>query len=266
MATSGMFLKGAKKMTSSKKSNLLYDLSIVIPAYREEKRIGKSLDELAQYLRTEKNLKHLAVEVVVVIADSPDNTLEIVLSKEKKFKKMEILQSGPKVGKGRDVMKGMLFGQGEAIIFMDADLATPLRHLPKFYSTFLKGSDLVIATRNLRKHHPNYSRRLVSNSGNFMFRLAGGVWVEDSQCGFKLFSHKSAQLCFSKLNILGWGFDMEILAIAKANKLKISNYRIDDWISVPDGSFEEGLIKNSLISLGELLYIFANRVRRKYLE
>ena len=88
--------------------------------------------------------------------------------------------------------------------------------------------------------------------------------MEDSQCGFKLFSYDAAQLCFSKLTILGWGFDMEVIAIARANKLKIKGYRVNDWVSVPNGTFTEGMLKNSLISLKELAHIFRNRLLGSY--
>jgi glycosyltransferase involved in cell wall biosynthesis len=251
-------------MPSKKQSNTRPNLTIVIPAYSEERRIGKTLDELSRYLKTDKSLKHKTVEVIVVSANSPDKTQDIVLAKQKKFAQLRLLKPGPKVGKGRDVQYGMMRAKGEAVIFMDADLATPLKHLPKFYRAYQQGADVVIATRNLRKHHPNYLRRLVSNGGNLLFRFAGGVWVEDSQCGFKLFSRDAAQLCFSKLTILGWGFDMEILAIAAANKLKITSYRVNDWVSMPEGTFSEGMIRNSLVSLSELAYILWNRLNNKY--
>lgn len=248
----------------STKSKLPFDLTILIPAYHEEKRIGRTLDELAQFLKQEKNLKDKAIEIVVVSADSSDKTHEVVLSKKSKFKNLRLLKPGPRVGKGRDVQYGILRAKGKAIIFMDADLATPLRHLPTFYRAHQRGSDVVIATRNLRKHHPHYLRRLVSNGGNLLFRFAGGVWVEDSQCGFKLFSHDAAQLCFSKLNIMGWGFDMEILAIAKINKFKIKSYRVNDWVSVPEGTFIDGMLKNALVSLKELGTILARRLNGSY--
>jgi dolichyl-phosphate beta-glucosyltransferase len=251
-------------MPLKKQSNTHPDLSVVIPAYSEEKRIGKTLDELARYLRIEKSLKNKIVEVLVVSATSSDKTHDIVKSKRKNFADLSLLKPGPKVGKGRDVQYGMLRAKGEAVIFMDADLATPLKHLPKFYRAYQKGADVVIATRNLRKHHPHYLRRLISNCGNLLFRFAGGVWVEDSQCGFKLFSYEAARLCFSKLTTLGWGFDMEVLAIAKANRLKIVSYRVNDWTSVPGGTFAAGMMKSSLVSLHELALIFWNRLHKRY--
>lgn len=249
---------------SSSKSTRKFDLTILVPAYREEMRIGKTLDELARFIKHDPILKKLAIEVLVVSADSPDKTHQIAKSKAKLFQTFALLKPGLKVGKGRDVQYGMLRANGAAIIFMDADLATPLRHLPQFYQAYQNGSDVVIATRNLFKHHPNYFRRLVSNAGNLLFRLAGGVWVEDSQCGFKLFSYNAARTCFSRLQIMGWGFDMEILAIAKANKYKIKSYRVNDWVSVPGGTFVGGVAKNSMAALKELSVIFARRISGEY--
>ena len=240
------------------------DLTIVIPAYREARRIGPTLDELATFLKRDKTLKQLAVEVLVVAADGGDDTPSVVRAKQAKFNNLRLLRPGPRVGKGRDVRYGMLRARGRAVLFMDADLATPLKYLPLFYERFEQGDDLVIAVRNLYLHHPNFIRRLLSNTGNALFRVAAGMWIEDTQCGFKLFSRPAGQLCFSRLRIMGWGFDMEILAIARANRLKISRFRVNDWSDMLGGSFNEGLLKNSVISLGELAYIFANRLKRTY--
>lgn len=263
MDTNGSSLREVRWM-ATQKSNRRPDLTILIPAYCEENRIGKTLDELAAFIKHDPVMKKLTIEVVVVSADSPDKTHQIVKSKAKLFPSLKLLKPGPKVGKGRDVQYGMLRANGAAVIFMDADMATPLRHLSQFYQAYKNGSDVVIATRNLFKHHPNYFRRLVSNAGNFLFRLAGGVWVEDSQCGFKMFSYDAARTCFSRLQIMGWGFDMEVLAIAKANGYKIKSYRVNDWISVPGGTFVGGVARNSVAALKELSIIFARRVSGEY--
>jgi dolichyl-phosphate beta-glucosyltransferase len=251
-------------MPSNKPSNTRPDLTIIIPALNEEKRIGKTLDQLATYLKTEKTLRDKTIEVVVVAADSPDKTKEVVVSKKNKFTNLSLLKPGPRVGKGRDVQYGVMRAKGKAVIFMDADLATPLKYLPKFYKAYEEGADVVIATRNLRRHHPNFLRRLVSNAGNLAFKFAGGVWVEDSQCGFKLFTREASRLCFSKLTILGWGFDMEILAISKANNLKITSFRVNDWTSVSGGTFDASILKNSIVSLKDLMHILSRRLSGYY--
>ena len=242
------------------------DLTIVIPARREEKRVGKTLDKLATFLNKDPMISRKEVEVLVVAVDAGDATQEVVLSKKGQFKNLRLLKPGKPVGKGRDVKYGMLRAKGRAVLFMDADLATPLKYIPKAYKEFEAGNDVVIATRNLRKHHASVLRRLLSNTGNMLFRIASGVWVEDSQCGFKLFSREASKICFSKLTIMGWGFDMEALAIARANKLTLKTIRVNDWESVPGGIFESGFVSNALSSLKELAYIFRNRVKRSYVH
>lgn len=240
------------------------DLTIVIPAYREAKRIGKTLDELETFLSEDELMRGLGVEVIVVSADSPDDTHAIVESKRHRFADLTLLKPGPKLGKGRDVQYGMLRSNGAAVMFMDADLATPLRHLPQFYKAFTKGSEVIIATRNLRKHHDNAVRIMLSNIGNLLFRIAGGLWIEDSQCGFKMFSQRAAQVCFGKLTIMKWGFDMEVLAIAKANRFKIKMYRVNDWRAMPHSTFEEGFVRNMFESLAELAHILYRRLTGAY--
>ena len=239
------------------------DLTIVIPAYREESRLGHTLDELANFLQHDESFAQKDVEVIVVAADALDRTQEIAAAKQGLFTHFTLLKAGPKVGKGRDVQIGMLHAQGKAILFMDADLATPLHHIETFYTFYKLGADIVIATRDVRSHRSK-GRVFVSAVGNILFRLAGGMWVEDSQCGFKMFSATAAQLCFKKLKIMGWGFDMEILTIAKVNHLLVRSVHIDDWRPIPNGSFEDGIIRNSVRALSDLLIILYRRLSGYY--
>ncbi|HUC89426.1 MAG TPA: glycosyltransferase [Patescibacteria group bacterium] len=249
-------------MTSSKLKQP--DLSIVIPAYHEEHRIGRTLEELASFLKHDGFFAQKEVEVIVVTADTADRTQEIVAAKQTLFTRFELLKPGPKVGKGRDVQVGMLKATGKAILYMDADLATPLHHLEEFYKFYELGTDVIVATRGIRRHGSSKLRIVISTVGNVLFRLAGGVWIEDSQCGFKMFSAAAAQQCFTKLKIMGWGFDMEILTIAKINHLSVKPVRVDDWESVPNGTFERRFIRNNLGALSDLAVIFSRRLRGYY--
>jgi dolichyl-phosphate beta-glucosyltransferase len=216
------------------------------------------------FLKADRFFKQKEVEVIVVAADVPDKTHEILLAKRKLFKRFKLLKPGQHVGKGRDVRYGMLHASGKIIVFMDADLATPLHHLEKFYKACQKDNDVVIGTRNLFKYRPNLTRRIVSSIGNILFRLVSGVWIEDSQCGFKMFNKYAAQLCFSKMSIMEWGFDMEVLTIAKVNGLKMKSYRINDWRDMPNSTFTEGLFSTSLRSLRDLGRIVINRINGTY--
>ena len=240
------------------------DLSIVIPAYREEKRIGKTLDQLSVFLKTDEYLMHKIVEVIVVSADANDKTKEVVRSRSTLFPNFTFVEPGARVGKGRDVKAGVQRAVGKAILFMDADLATPLEHIVQFYKLYEQGAAIIIATRGINEHSKSVVRSAVSIMGNLLYRLLGGVWLEDSQCGFKMFSADAAQICFGKLKILGWGFDMELLTAAKTNHIVITTVHIDDWRAVPDGTFEVNIIANSLRSFADLLKIFCRRLSGYY--
>ena len=249
-----------------KQQHSTFDLSIVIPAYREEKRIGKTLDQLATYIQKTDFIEEKNLEVIVVSADSPDQTHHVVEQKAKLFTNFRLITPGPKVGKGRDVKAGVLVAKGRAVLFMDADLATPLKYIKLFYEAYLTGADVVIAVRDLSHYRHNVPRIVISGVGNMLFRIAGGVWVEDSQCGFKLFSAQAAHICFSSLQIKGWGFDMEVLAAAKANKLVIQTIHVPDWVDVPYGTFEDNTLVNALVSLADLGLILGKRLSGKYKE
>lgn len=242
------------------------DLTIVIPAYNEEKRIGVTLEKLASFLNHDDFFKHKEVEVIIVAADTIDETQKIVTAKQKLFKHAELLKPGPVVGKGRDVQFGMLRAKGKLIMFMDADLASPLYHIEKFYKECSMDTDVVIGTRNLLTYRPSLTRRVLSILGNILFRMSSGIWIEDSQCGFKMFNRKACQLCFTKMTISGWGFDMEILTIAKENRLKIKSYRINDWIDMPNSTFNERAFRTILRSLRDMGHILINRFNKSYIK
>lgn len=244
--------------------NVKPDLSIIIPAYREELRIGRTLEELFKFLVSNELMSTLDVEVIVVSADSDDRTDEVVESFISKHDNLRLLRLGTRAGKGRDVRVGMLAAKGNAVIFMDADLATPLSHIPEFHEMVAKGSGVVIATRNLRTHHPEITRMIFSVVGNALYRILCGAWIEDSQCGFKMFSERAAKICFDRATIDGWGFDMEILTIARINNLQCKSVKIYDWSSVPGGSFDDSVIKNYIRSFFDLCYIAQGRVVGRY--
>jgi dolichyl-phosphate beta-glucosyltransferase len=262
MGTGFLFLmpRTRKMMMRNSKPNL----TIVIPAYKEEKRIGKTLDILSDFLSNDIYFRNIKTQVLVVSANSSDRTHYIVKTKLNKFKNCQLLLPGDKLGKGRDVQFGMLAARAPVVIFMDADLATPISHLKKFYITCSDGANIVIATRNLKKHHNSAGRRFISNIGNFLFRIAGGIWVEDSQCGFKMFSQNAIKEIFPRLTIMGWGFDMEVLTIAKIKGIKIETIRINDWKNVDGGTFENDIIKNTMLTIADLYKIILNRIIGRY--
>jgi len=242
------------------------DLSIVIPAYCEERRIGRTLDELAVFLQRDGFFKLKDVEVLVVAADAPDKTRAIVRAKQGLFKHFQLLQPGPCVGKGRNVQYGMLRASGMIAVFMDADLATPLHHLQTFYEACTDGNDVVIGTRNLLTYRSNVMRGVFASVGNLLYRVASGLWIEDTQCGFKLFNERARKLCFSKLTIFGWGFDLEVLAIAQANGLRLKPFRIDDYKHMPFSTHTEGIMQITARTVRDFGQIMINRLSGVYLD
>ena len=238
-------------------------LSIVIPAFGEAQRIGTTLSELAAYLRTDDYFKNMTVEVLVVAAKAHDATPNIAAAKGKLFRNFQLLLPGAKVGKGRDVQFGVLRAKGKFVVFMDADLATPLYHLQEFYKA-CQHADVVIGTRNLLTYRHSLLQGLFAGLGNSLYRITGGAQVEDTQCGFKMFTSAAAQLCFGRLTVMDWGFDMELLAIIRANKLRLTAIRIDDWHDMPDSTHAENAWQVLFRTTAQHLQITAKYLRGLY--
>lgn len=229
------------------------DFSIIIPAYKEAATIGQTLEQTAAFLDNHPALG--SYEVIVVAAEAHDNTAGLAKQKAHLFNKLLVIEPGEKVGKGRDVRTGMLAATGKKRLFMDADLATPLHHIPKLLSK-LDSSDIVIGRRNLKKMHESFLRRFLSVCGNWLIRLLVLPGVRDSQCGLKGFTNTVAETLFTQVHVMGWGFDIELLALSRRLGYKTSELSIPDWIDprLGDPRNESG-IRMAISTLFELLYI-----------
>lgn len=256
-----MYLKSTARIAMKKQT---IDLSIVIPALREAKRLPATFKEISNYIKKDKYFSGLKIEVIIVAADGGDNTVGVAQKWQDKIPNLVVLEPGKPVGKGRDVKVGMLAARGNAVLFMDADLATPLKYIPVVYEYWKASGGIVVGVRNLRQHHPNILRRLISNIGNLIFKLLCGVRIEDSQCGFKLFSKSAAVTCFRRVTILRWGFDMEVLTIAKKYNININQIMINDWQHKSGGHIDNNTITQSVDSLRDLIKIFINRMSGHY--
>lgn len=237
------------------------DLSIIVPAYNEAKRIGESLDILSHYLKD--NDVFGSVEVIVVAAKGRDRTIEIAEAKQSKFASFRVINAGTHAGKGRDVRLAMLEAKGNYRMFMDADLATPLHHLNEVQSFIKSGADVIIGTRNLSSSHKGL-RKFISSFGNLLVRILLRLNIPDTQCGFKCFKSNVAIDVFGKQVIQGWGFDMEVLAIAKKRGYSISTIPITDWKDVAGGTFKNVAVSGAVSTFKDLLKIKWNLVRGKY--
>lgn len=193
-------------------------LSVIIPAYNEENRIAKTIDIISSFLQKQA----YSFEIIVVSAVSTDGTDDIVKEKMKNISNLTIIRQLQKNGKGSAVAEGMLAARGRIRLFTDADNSTDISHFEKMRQFFDQGFEVVIASRD-PKDAPGATqavpqsrlKRLMGNFGNLFIQLVAvsGFW--DTQCGFKAFRDFAAEKIFPNQKIPGWGFDIEVLALAK---------------------------------------------------
>jgi len=192
-------------------------LSIVIPAYNEENRIGWTLTETFDYL----DRQNYASEVIVVNDGSTDHTADTVRNFESRATgRLRLIENPGNRGKGYSVRNGMLQAAGEIVLFYDADLATPTSEIIKVIEPIAKDSyDVVFGSRAIDRSligtRQSSFRENIGRVGNLIQFAFTGLRFKDTQCGFKAFRRKAAQSVFKLQQIDGFGFDPEILFIAK---------------------------------------------------
>jgi len=216
----------------------MVDLSIVIPTYNEAKRIGASLDELSKYLRSDE-AKQYHTEVLVVDLDSPDGTADVVEKHKGDFEHLQVISAGPRPTgqfiKGAQVARGFEKAKGRYVMFMDADLATPLRHMAEVFQLMDENNPVGICVRDLSSSHQGI-RKFVSNLGNWVAQVMVAPGIHDTQCGFKVFRADAAREIFSQQRIISWGFDLEALALARRYHYPITIFEVKDWHDVKTSS------------------------------
>jgi dolichyl-phosphate beta-glucosyltransferase len=197
-------------------------LSVIIPAYNEEKRLPKTLREISDYLRKQ----NFESEIIVVSDGSTDRTCEVVEGAKSEIKNLELICEKINRGKGYGVKIGMLNAKGKYRLFTDADNSTPISEIEKFWPEFEKGADIVIASRDIKgaildPPQPLF-RRFVGEVFKYLRKIIVGLWeIQDTQCGFKCFKGEVAEKIFPKCEIERFAFDPEILLIAKKMGFKI---------------------------------------------
>ena len=189
--------------------------SIIIPAYNESERITATLESVAAYARQQQ----WDVEVLVVNDGSRDNTVAVVEQLARAHPFIRILENPGNRGKGYSVRNGMLHARGEILLFSDADLSSPIEEAPKLFEALATGADVAIGSRWLRAELPSQRqplmRQIYGRMFNVALRLLLGLNFRDTQCGFKAFRREAAQRIFPLQKIERWGFDPEILFLAR---------------------------------------------------
>ncbi|MDI6717527.1 MAG: glycosyltransferase family 2 protein [Patescibacteria group bacterium] len=206
-------------------------LSVIIPAYNEAKRISLTLIDVNKHL----SKANFTYEIIVVDNNSKDATKEIAERFSHIIKNLRVIEC-PIQGKANAVKMGMLSAKGDIRLFTDADNSTSIDQVYKMFPYFEKGYNIVIGSRDVEEaklipSQPWY-RRLGGNIGNLVIQalLLPGIW--DTQCGFKALTAEVAEKIFSMAKIRGWGFDAEILALAKTLGYKIKEIPVV-WVNSP---------------------------------
>jgi len=207
-------------------------LTVVVPAYNEERRIDSTLRRLSEYLNAAPGPN----ELVIVVDGSQDDTLAKVKSAPVGNLRLEILDNIVNRGKGFSVRRGMLAARGRYVLFCDADLSTPIEEVERLIAALDSGYDVAIASRSLpesdvRVHQPPWRESMVRVFNWFVQRLVL-PGIIDSQCGFKCFRHDAAQRIFERQRLEGFAFDVEVLYIARVLGYRIAEIPVI-WINHP---------------------------------
>lgn len=210
------FVRG--QSTIAERLDNLVRLSLIIPAYNEEERLGDTLTKVFEYFR----VKSYDAEVIVVDDGSQDGTAALV---RQAFPQAHLISHCPNRGKGYAVKSGMLAASGEYRMFFDADGSTPIEEVEKLWPCFDAGADVVIGSRSLpasdvqvRQH---FLREMMGRTFNFFVKAVLQEPFIDTQCGFKAFTARSVDIIFTRQRLDRFAFDTELLYIAAKHALRI---------------------------------------------
>ncbi len=235
-------------------------LSVIIPAYNESKRIIPTLKDIYDYL----SKQDYNYEVLIVNDGSRDDTAQVVKQLIKKWPEFHLVDNAINKGKGAVVRQGMLLAQGSWRLFMDADNATRIKELDGFWP-YTKNYDLIIASRYIKgakiTAEQPLIRKALSRAGNILTQLLIAWGIQDTQCGFKLFSSSATEKIFKKQTMERWSFDMELIAIAKKYNLKIKELPVE-WREA--GNSRLKVARTSIRTLKDLFKIKWNLIIGKY--
>jgi glycosyltransferase involved in cell wall biosynthesis len=234
-------------------------LSLILPAYNEQARLPFTLSELQAYVCQER----LECEVIVVDNGSTDATSAVVHQAMRAFPQLRLLRTDHR-GKGRAVRTGMLAARGEVAIFGDADLSWSVDDIARFLAAVDHAWPIVIGSREgigaRRLGEPAY-RHLMGRVFNHVVQALAVPGIEDSQCGFKAFSREAANAIFRRQRIDGFGFDVEVLFLARRLGLPI---RVMPLLWEHKENSRVAPVRDALGMLSDVLWVRVNAARGLY--
>ena len=238
-------------------------LSIVIPAYNESARIGATLERVMSCVAEQG----WDAEVLVVDDGSEDDTAVIVEDWMRSHPRLHMVKNPGNRGKGYSVRNGLLQAAGDVVMFTDADLSAPMEEAERLIAAIDAGADVAIGSRWMDRtrqtiHQPLY-RQFFGRCFNWITRRVMGLPFKDTQCGFKAFRREAAQVIFRLQTIERWGFDPEILFIARKLKYTIREVPVT-WGH--DERSRMSYLRDGIKMLEDMAKIRSNSLRGRYDE
>ncbi len=229
---------------------LQVDVSVVIPAYNEERRLPPTLIDMIDYF----DRQSFSYEIIVVDDGSRDGTCEVVRKFERVRQQVKLIQLPKNQGKGHAVRLGVLNSHGKTILFADADGATPISEFSRLYGVITSGGEIAIGSRALAsidtKVSTSVHRRFLGRIFNRWVNTVLLPSITDTQCGFKMFTRNAALFLFPRQQSDRFSFDVELLYIATKASITIHEVAIN-WNNIPGSKVN--LVVDSLRMLRDVL-------------
>ncbi|MGA8011596.1 MAG: dolichyl-phosphate beta-glucosyltransferase [Candidatus Acidiferrales bacterium] len=240
------------------------ELSIIVPAYNEEQRLGRALARIREYFAS-RPAGVAGLEIIVVDDGSTDQTARIARDWTHEMPFLRLVSNGENRGKGYSVRHGMLEASGRIALFTDADLSSPIEESEKLLSAIRAGNDVAIGSRALDRSlifaRQARFREVAGIIFNGFVRLFTGLAIHDTQCGFKAFVREPCRVIFEQQRIEGFGFDPEILFLARRHGLRTAEVPVR-WAHDPGTKVR--VLRDSLLMFGDLVYIRWNWLLGRY--
>ncbi len=236
--------------------------SIVIPAYNERLRIIATLDAVVACVRRQ----NWDAEVIVVNDGSSDETADLVRDFARQAPEVRLMENPSNRGKGYSVRNGLLHARADIVMFTDADLSAPIDEAERLFAAIeVDGADIAIGSRWLatsrQTHRQPLYRQIFGRVFNALTRMVMRLPYADTQCGFKAFTRDAAQTVFQLQTIERWGFDPEILFIARKRRFKVKEVPVS-WAH--DARSRISYLRDGLQMLKELAIVRWNALLGRY--